>query len=201
MTNMVDFKQVKEYIESLCREKNDKEIFELLSLICKKSNVFDIENQYSYATGRVCKWDQMILRELVSKGYNNIIFEDEFGEKYNYYEIGFSDEQLSAMVEVEDLYQDNDGYTVVKVKELNLEAEKEFVKKLYIPQVHCKRCNGHVLKSQSEDYDYQCLGCDEDLFECETFIVTDEEKELTDKVLNEQAIKAYELDCVCKEDN
>ena len=85
MTNMVDFKQVKEYIESLCREKNDKEISELLSLICKKSNVFDIENQYSYATGRVCKWDQMILRELVSKGYNNIIFEDEFGEKYNYY--------------------------------------------------------------------------------------------------------------------
>ena len=40
MTNMVDFKQVKEYIESLCREKNDKEISELLSLICKKSNVF-----------------------------------------------------------------------------------------------------------------------------------------------------------------
>ena len=52
------------------------------------------------------------------------------------------------------------------------------------------------MKSLHEDYTYQCLNCDEDLFEFETHIVKDEEKKLTDKVLNELALKAYDLGCV-----
>lgn len=199
MTNNLDLLSVKKYIESLDREKDEKKISELLSVICHKSNVYDIETQCSYALSRVSEGDQMLLKELVAKGYNNVLYREKTGTEYveyNYYETGFSEEQLSSMVEISSLYQDADGYTVVTAVELDLKAAKKFVKRLFVPQVHCNRCGGHVLKSLQKDYTYQCLNCDEDLFEFETHVVEEDTKELTDEVLNELAIDAYNSDCV-----
>lgn len=200
MTNTIDFAQVKEYIASLNNVENIKEIRELLSMICEKATVYDIEDECIKAIGRVSEGDRMTLKELVLKDYNNVIFYDLNGNEdypcFNMYADGFSEEQLSKFIEVDDMYPDDDGYTVVVAKELNLKAEEKYVQKLFVPQVHCNKCGGHVLKSLHEDYTYQCLNCDEDLFEFETHIVKDEEKKLTDKVLNELALKAYDLGCV-----
>ena len=114
------------------------------------------------------------------------------------YEDGFSDKQLSKFVEVYNMCPDSDGYMIVFAEERDLEAEKKYVKKLFVPQVHCKRCEGHVLKSLNKNYAYQCLDCDEDLYECETYIEENEDKNLSKEVLNDLAIKAHNLECVFK---
>lgn len=36
-------------------------------------------------------------------------------------------------------------------------------------KVYCNRCNAKVEKSDLEEYTYQCLECDEDLYEFETY--------------------------------
>lgn len=33
---------------------------------------------------------------------------------------------------------------------------------------YCNKCNSKVIKSELKEYSYQCLECDEDLYEFET---------------------------------
>ena len=43
---------------------------------------------------------------------------------------------------------------------------------------HCNKCQSIVLKADNRRYDYQCMSCDEDLYEFETYMgeyQTDEE--------------------------
>lgn len=53
--------------------------------------------------------------------------------------------------------------------------EAEYIRENLVPYRHCNRCGSCVLKSELEQYPYQCIYCDEDLFEIETYL--DEEKE------------------------
>ena len=45
----------------------------------------------------------------------------------------------------------------------------------------CKRCGCEVCKSNLNQYDYQCLHCDEDLFDFETIVIEDKEQNSIDK--------------------
>ena len=45
---------------------------------------------------------------------------------------------------------------------------ESYVKKRIVPNRVCNRCGNHVLTSELEEYKYQCMHCDEDLYEFET---------------------------------
>lgn len=45
--------------------------------------------------------------------------------------------------------------------------EAEYIRENLVPYRHCNRCGSCVLKSELEQYPYQCIYCDEDLFEIE----------------------------------
>jgi hypothetical protein len=45
---------------------------------------------------------------------------------------------------------------------------ESYVQKRLVPNRVCNRCGNHVLTSELEEYPYQCLHCDEDLYEFET---------------------------------
>ena len=51
---------------------------------------------------------------------------------------------------------------------------------LVVPHRYCNRCGCHVLKSDSENYPYQCVYCDEDLYSIETHIKEDDFDEISD---------------------
>ena len=61
------------------------------------------------------------------------------------------------------------------IRNFNVAKEKfpkslSYVQKNLVPFIHCKRCGAHVLKSENQnEYEYQCVYCDEDLYECETY--------------------------------
>lgn len=44
----------------------------------------------------------------------------------------------------------------------------KYVKKRLVKNRVCNRCGSYVLKSESKDYSYQCMKCDEDLYTFET---------------------------------
>lgn len=47
---------------------------------------------------------------------------------------------------------------------------KEYVDSHLVKDRYCSRCGSPILKSDLEQYPYQCMTCDEDLFEFETTI-------------------------------
>lgn len=62
----------------------------------------------------------------------------------------------------------------------------------------CGRCGGYVLKSDSENYPYQCLKCDEDLYRIET--TTIDNGEVPAEKFAEQVALAYNYMIAEKED-
>lgn len=66
-----------------------------------------------------------------------------------------------------------------KQVEDRLPNSAKYVKDNLVPYRLCNRCGSHVLKSELDEYPYQCMYCDEDLFEFETHLM-DEKKEISD---------------------
>lgn len=56
---------------------------------------------------------------------------------------------------------------------------EEYVRKNLVPYRLCNRCGNHVLKSELEEYTYQCMYCDEDLYSIETHLM-EEKREIND---------------------
>jgi len=46
---------------------------------------------------------------------------------------------------------------------------RNYLRKRIQKNTRCRRCNAIVLRSDSEDYTYQCLFCDEDLYTFEVY--------------------------------
>jgi hypothetical protein len=42
---------------------------------------------------------------------------------------------------------------------------------------YCNRCNNEVIKSELEEYPFQCMHCDEDLYGIETYVLPQNNKE------------------------
>lgn len=62
------------------------------------------------------------------------------------------------------------------------EDAREYVyEHLVVPHRYCNRCGTHVLESEIESYDYQCVFCDEDLYECETYTKENDIEEISDE--------------------
>lgn len=55
---------------------------------------------------------------------------------------------------------------------------KEYVDSHLVKGRYCSRCRSPILKSDLKGYPYQCMTCDEDLFEFETFVDLDEQPEI-----------------------
>lgn len=55
---------------------------------------------------------------------------------------------------------------------------KEYVDSHLVKDRYCSRCGSPILKSDLKGYPYQCVICDEDLFEFETFVDLDEQPEI-----------------------
>lgn len=51
---------------------------------------------------------------------------------------------------------------------------------LVVPHRYCNRCGCHVLESDLKDYQYQCMYCDEDLYEFETHTKENDFDEISD---------------------
>lgn len=98
----------------------------------------------------------------------NILTFEEWIKKY------VEDADKERLEELKQLQENKDSYEgyMSGVRELlNKEYPKcaEYVRThLVSPHRLCNRCGSHVLKSDLEQYPYQCLNCDEDMFECET---------------------------------
>ena len=56
---------------------------------------------------------------------------------------------------------------------MNREQATAYVRGRLVPYTLCNRCKSHVLKSDLEDYAYQCVYCYEDLYEIETHQMKD----------------------------
>ena len=57
------------------------------------------------------------------------------------------------------------------------ENEIDFMIENYVDDVHCNLCGSLVLLSAIDEYKYQCVYCDVDLFEFETSKETHTQKE------------------------
>lgn len=66
----------------------------------------------------------------------------------------------------------------------------------------CGRCGGKLIPSTIDSgYDWQCLSCDEDFYDCEIFVIDDENdsiKELKDKI---KYLEDKEKCCACSKDD
>jgi hypothetical protein len=75
---------------------------------------------------------------------------------------------------------------------------KEYVDSHLVPHRYCNRCDHHVLKSGIPDeYPYQCMYCDEDLYSIETHIEENDFDKISDfdyENLIEQTQILLELD-------
>lgn len=45
---------------------------------------------------------------------------------------------------------------------------EDYVNNKIVPRIRCRRCHHPVLESGSENYPFQCVVCDEDLYGIET---------------------------------
>ena len=55
-----------------------------------------------------------------------------------------------------------------------------YVESHLVPRRYCNRCGYPVLKSDLEEYPYQCVHCDEDLYGIETYVKENNSEELND---------------------
>lgn len=85
---------------------------------------------------------------------HNIIFEDDEGENSD-----LDDEERVA---------EYDSGSIWAVKETD--------QTVFAMTKYCNRCHSKVTKSDLEEYAYQCLECDEDLYEIETYSRTPNDK-------------------------
>lgn len=66
----------------------------------------------------------------------------------------------------------------------------------------CGRCGGKLIPSMvGSEYDWQCLDCDEDFYDCEIFVIDDNEdsiREIPDKI---RYLEDKEKCCACSKDD
>ena len=72
---------------------------------------------------------------------------------------------------------------------------EQYVREHLIPYTLCNRCKSHVLKSDNSEYKYQCLYCDEDLYDFEVHQM-EELKEINDFDFEDLINKVMESDLV-----
>ena len=66
----------------------------------------------------------------------------------------------------------------------------------------CGRCGGKLIPSMvGSEYDWQCLDCDEDFYDCEIFVIDEDEdsiREIQDKI---SYLEDKEKCCACSKDD